>query len=213
MLTFIKQDIPSYVKGGWLMRKAYKIYEKLYKNIKQMHKKSLENHQSGASGNVLAEEMETLELDNIEHGDAAANDIVAEYHVISSEIETEEAREASERNDLKKTESAGGISNSSSSGKLSSNVSESSLLSHDVLERLLGSVSLGYGVFQLAISLIPPKLLKIIKFLGFDGDREMGLKALEFASQSKDMKAPLASYVVHLYFNISMYANVVLKAG
>ena len=59
--------------------------------------------------------------------------------------------------------------------------------------RLLGSVSFGYGLFQLCISMVPPKLLKVIEFLGFEGDRDTGLDALEFACQSDDMKAPLAT--------------------
>ena len=59
--------------------------------------------------------------------------------------------------------------------------------------RLLGSVSFGYGLFQLCISMVPPKLLKVIEFLGFEGDRDTGLEALEYSSQTDDMKAPLAT--------------------
>ena len=59
--------------------------------------------------------------------------------------------------------------------------------------RLLGSVSFGYGLFQLCISMVPPKLLKVIEFLGFEGDRDTGLEALEYASLTDDMKAPLAT--------------------
>ena len=39
------------------------------------------------------------------------------------------------------------------------------------IKRLLGSVSFGYGLFQIALSFVPPRIMKVIKFLGFEGDR------------------------------------------
>ena len=38
MLTFIPMDLSGYVKGGWLLRKAYKHYSKLHKEISSLHK-------------------------------------------------------------------------------------------------------------------------------------------------------------------------------
>ena len=63
----------------------------------------------------------------------------------------------------------------------------------EALDRLKGSVSFGYGLFHLCISMVPPHLLKIVNLLGFPGDRLQGLDALAYASESKDMKAPLAT--------------------
>ncbi|GLH10639.1 tetratricopeptide repeat protein 39C-like [Gryllus bimaculatus] len=63
----------------------------------------------------------------------------------------------------------------------------------DVVARLMAAVSFGYGVFQLCASLLPPSLLRLISFLGFEGDRQLGLAALMFARQGRDMRAPLAS--------------------
>lgn len=65
----------------------------------------------------------------------------------------------------------------------------------EALDRLKGSVSFGYGLFHLCISMVPPHLLKIINLLGFPGDRLQGLSSLMYASESKDMKAPLATWV------------------
>ena len=48
---------------------------------------------------------------------------------------------------------------------------------------------------NIVLSLIPPKLMKLANLLGFSGNRRLGLQALEFASQSQDMKAPLARSV------------------
>lgn len=63
----------------------------------------------------------------------------------------------------------------------------------EALDRLKGSVSFGYGLFHLCISMVPPHLLKIVNLLGFPGDRLQGLSALAYASESRDMKAPLAT--------------------
>lgn len=63
----------------------------------------------------------------------------------------------------------------------------------EALGRLKGSVSFGYGLFHLCISMVPPHLLKIVNLLGFPGDRHQGLASLAYASESKDMKAPLAT--------------------
>lgn len=71
--------------------------------------------------------------------------------------------------------------------------SGSAAVSPEALDRLKGSVSFGYGLFHLCISMVPPHLLKIVNLLGFPGDRGQGLAALAYASQSKDMKAPLAT--------------------
>lgn len=66
-------------------------------------------------------------------------------------------------------------------------------VTEDALNRLKGAVSFGYGLFHLCISMVPPNLLKIINLLGFPGDRLQGLSSLMYASESKDMKAPLAT--------------------
>lgn len=121
VLTFINQDIPSYIKGGWLLRKAWKCFEKSYKEISTIC--SLYKQENGSTN------------------------------------------------------------------------SNSSEMSEEVSFRLLGAVSFGYGVFQLVISMVPPKVLKLIEFLGFEGDRDVGLQALHTSSNSRDMRAPLATYV------------------
>lgn len=66
------------------------------------------------------------------------------------------------------------------------------VLSPLIVDRLLGSVNFGYGSFQLVMSIVPPKILKLIEFLGFEGDRDAGLSALDYTSKSRDMKGPLA---------------------
>ena len=68
-----------------------------------------------------------------------------------------------------------------------------SLLPPQIIRRLMAAVSFGYGIFHLAVSLLPPKLLNIIHFLGFEGDRQTGIQALHFSRQGPDMRGPLAT--------------------
>ncbi len=133
ILTFIGQDIPSYVKGGWLLRKAWKTYDKTYREIRDLY-------------------------DTV-HGIKTTN-----------------------RPTIKKSES-----------KTSFLTDMAEDIPADIINRLLGAVSFGYGTFQLCISMVPPKVLKIIEFLGFEGERDVGLKCLECSCESQDMKAPLAA--------------------
>lgn len=84
---------------------------------------------------------------------------------------------------------------SSETDNANHNVSAENGVTAEALDRLKGSVSFGYGLFHLCISMVPPHLLKIINLLGFPGDRLQGLSSLTYASESKDMKAPLATYV------------------
>nr|CAD7438282.1 unnamed protein product [Timema bartmani] len=78
----------------------------------------------------------------------------------------------------------------------------SSSISPEVVSRLMSAVSFGYGIFQLCISLLPPSLLKLIHFLGFEGDRQVGISALMFARQGQDMRAPLATLALLWYHTI-----------
>lgn len=72
----------------------------------------------------------------------------------------------------------------------------------DDVRRLMGAVSFGYGVFQLSISLLPPSLLKLISFLGFEGDRAMGVACLMHSRISSDMRAPLSTLGLLWYYTI-----------
>lgn len=57
----------------------------------------------------------------------------------------------------------------------------------------MGAVCFGYGVLQLGISLLPPSLLKLTNFFGFNGNRVGGISNLMYARKGTDMRAPLAT--------------------
>uniref|UniRef100_A0A3Q1FPT1 Tetratricopeptide repeat domain 39C n=1 Tax=Acanthochromis polyacanthus TaxID=80966 RepID=A0A3Q1FPT1_9TELE len=132
VLSFIKQELSSYIKGGWILRKAWKMYNKCYSDITQLQEGS--------------------------------------------------RRRASEQQAIPSQRADG--------------------ISPEALDRLKGSVSFGYGLFHLCISMVPPHLLKIVNLLGFPGDRHQGLSALTYASESKDMKAPLATLALLWYHTV-----------
>ena len=160
ILIFINQDITSYIKGGWCLRKAWKLYEKTLKEITQIHEraKKREGNPNPCTTNHSAHIV-----------------VVPEGIPNGGETPTRGSRSSSFGSD------------------------SGSLDGKDVVDlplttstRLVGSVSFGYGILKLVVSLVPPKILKLIEFLGFDGDRPSGLIHLDLASKTRDMKAPLA---------------------
>ncbi|KAF4097624.1 tetratricopeptide repeat protein 39C [Onychostoma macrolepis] len=142
VLSFVKQELSAYIKGGWILRKAWKMYNKCYSDISQLQE-ACRRHSSDQQG--------ALASDQANHNTSA--------------------------------ESGGRVT-------------------EEVLDRLKGSVSFGYGLFHLCISMVPPHLLKIVNLLGFPGDRHQGLASLAYASESKDMKAPLATLALLWYHTV-----------
>lgn len=78
-------------------------------------------------------------------------------------------------------------------------------LSLEATKRLLGAVSFGYGIFQICLSFMPPNILKLIKVFGFEGDRSVAIKAINFTSLSRDMRSPFADMILLWYlFTVSV---------
>ena len=140
--------LTAYIKGGWILRKAWKMYNKCYSDITHLQEGS---RRRASEQQVMPSPSLSSSSDPLQHH------------------------------------------RSSSPGPSPSQRLDS--ISPEVLDRLKGSVSFGYGLFHLCISMVPPHLLKIVNLLGFPGDRLQGLSALTYASESKDMKAPLATWV------------------
>uniref|UniRef100_A0A672JXH2 Tetratricopeptide repeat protein 39C-like n=1 Tax=Sinocyclocheilus grahami TaxID=75366 RepID=A0A672JXH2_SINGR len=142
VLSFVKQELSAYIKGGWILRKAWKMYNKCYSDISQLQE---------ACRRRSSDQQGVLASDQANHNTSA--------------------------------ESGGWVT-------------------EEVLDRLKGSVSFGYGLFHLCISMVPPHLLKIVNLLGFPGDHHQGLASLAYASESKDMKAPLATLALLWYHTV-----------
>ncbi|XP_070534555.1 tetratricopeptide repeat protein 39C-like [Ptychodera flava] len=61
MLTFAKQELSSYIKGGWQLRKAWKIYEKIFKEINSVTRKRRGIPESPSFDKPPAADVETAE--------------------------------------------------------------------------------------------------------------------------------------------------------
>lgn len=62
----------------------------------------------------------------------------------------------------------------------------------------------GYGVVQLCFSFLGSYLMKIANFLGFETDRKTALTALQYTSNSDDIRAPFADMVLVFYSTIGV---------
>lgn len=66
-------------------------------------------------------------------------------------------------------------------------------------EHDIGAVKLGFGGFSLAISMLPPKLLRLLSVLGFPSDRKAGLCAIEEALRGGGLRASVSGVLLLSY--------------
>jgi len=186
LLTFLKQGITDYIKGGYLMRRAWKLYDKCYYEI------------SAVGGPFL---MWAPELRGRGNGVDLPSDLddVEEAHDESVGVGVVSPLNPND-------------ATSYTLDKLSLNEEYGEGISPEALKHLQAAVSCGYGLFHLAISLVPPKLLKFCHLLGFSGNRDVGIQALNLASQSEDMKAPVARLTL-LWYHAVIRPFVALDEG
>lgn len=144
--------------GGWLLRKAWKIYEKVHREIS----KHFTDNQTNGKVKVDVDLNHTAILND---GMALSLSMlmclymyIYVYYIVDP------------TDDKSPTQSA--------VPPVNGEVTQTEVMSRETLNRLLGAVNFGYGMFQLGLSMLPEKVLKLIEFLGFQGDREAGLKAL-----------------------------------
>lgn len=184
-LIILNQDVKSYIKGGWYIRQAWKRYRKLYQEVLEMYTSVTGRDHDGLPSADLASSKrgvkkvvsDTYLVGHTTDGWGHDPDISREMSATDFESMREESDSVPDFSSLR-------------SGLAHMSVEE--------LNRLLGAVCFGYGIFRLFITLIPPKILWWIQFLGFEGDQDEGLALLEFTSQSDDVKAPIATYVIEM---------------
>ncbi|KAK4468056.1 hypothetical protein MN116_008231 [Schistosoma mekongi] len=69
-------------------------------------------------------------------------------------------------------------------------------------------VHLGVGAFNLMISMLPRRVLKLLEFVGFSGDRHFGLEQLRLGAEMQDsLRGPLCSLLLLAY---DLYATHML---
>ena len=60
-------------------------------------------------------------------------------------------------------------------------------------------VFFGLGVFNLVLGILPPRVLRIVKLLGFGGDRDEGLKQLHMCMEACGVRSVLAVVALLAY--------------
>ncbi|XP_075888475.1 tetratricopeptide repeat protein 39A [Nelusetta ayraudi] len=67
-------------------------------------------------------------------------------------------------------------------------------------EHLEGGISFGIGAFNLALSLFPPRILKLLEFAGFSGDKEFGLSLLRKGATGMNLRSMLCALLLLCYY-------------
>lgn len=71
-------------------------------------------------------------------------------------------------------------------------------------------VSMGIGSFNLMLSLLPSRVLRLMEFLGFSGDREVGLSELRQGAASNSLRSILCTLTLMMFH---LYITVILGTG
>lgn len=179
----------GYIKAGWILRKAWKMYNKCYNEITRLQEVC--HRRCSAPQGVLSFDQSKK--------NAPVPDTKAVCSSDDPDPEPEPSQDGSPVSEGPFAPDQPNNGHQASSSRTKHSSKSQPRLDYSVtaesLSRLKGSVSFGYGLFHLCISMVPPHLLRIINLLGFPGSRQEGLSALMYSSESKDMKAPLSTWV------------------
>ncbi|XP_026769909.2 tetratricopeptide repeat protein 39C isoform X1 [Pangasianodon hypophthalmus] len=198
VLSFVRQELSGYIKAGWILRKAWKMYNKCYNEITRLQE-ACQRRCSAPQGALSFAQSKQSQNASMPDPTAARSSECPEPESsqdCSLAPVSEGSRAPNQLNDSHKASSTRPKHGMKSQPRLDYSVTAESL------SRLKGSVSFGYGLFHLCISMVPPHLLRIINLLGFPGSRQEGLSALTYSSESKDMKAPLSTLALLWYHTV-----------
>ncbi|CAG0912558.1 unnamed protein product [Notodromas monacha] len=296
VLTFLGQNLQSYIRGGWMLRKAWIRYQDLFSKLRAMCCKFLGTHGQNIP-EFLRNELTTLM--NISLSDAAPDDSAPASASSSksqvfqdggSDINDENSNDSADDMNLEddeiydltelvtqktsEAEKAGRFDKEYGDVQIPSELEVSSILSQKTIRRLMimervlsssvpklssptssaspanklretrseyypktpdlscgtrvksisektvnglyhsmnpsaliglvSAVCFGYGLLQVCFSMIPPSLTRVTRILGFQGNKELGLRCLNFASYGQDMRAPFALLGLLWYHLVAM---------
>ncbi|XP_037396814.1 tetratricopeptide repeat protein 39B isoform X1 [Pygocentrus nattereri] len=80
----------------------------------------------------------------------------------------------------------------------------------DTFTQFEGGVKLGIGSFNLMLSLLPARILRLLEFIGFSGNREFGLAQLREGAASHSLRAILSALTLLFYHT---YVCLILGTG
>ncbi|KOC67783.1 Tetratricopeptide repeat protein 39C [Habropoda laboriosa] len=192
ILTLLQQEITGYVRGGWMLRKAWRVYQHAYSQISQIYKRTFGYNPSGFDTRCNTPRNDSSYSLNSPQSPGSSEWSIPSCND-SINKSTSLLSPSGLRSSLSMFLSLTGITSEQ----------QTPFVEPNEVSRLMSAVSFGYGIYQLCVSLLPPSLLKLIHFLGFEGDREAGLTALMNARCSKDMRASLATLSLLWYHTIA----------
>lgn len=231
ILTLLTQDISGMMRGSWLLKRAWKIYQSVYQEIYQLYRDSVD---ADVLHNLPHLKPATTTTTSLRHSSsnttvsstctnsdwsitsnestppvlaAPRKGIVQSFseYFLSSPSAAGDANDAATKKAKKwrrKSKKKEMPRSKSSPEDMRLNQESEDAIDPQVVQRLMGAVSFGYGAFQLAVSLLPPSMLKLVSFFGFEGDREMGLACLQFSRSTQDMRAPLSTIALLWYLTV-----------
>ena len=171
------------LKSGWSLRQAWNLYHKAYEELIQ------QIDQDVRKGRLTANEGALLLLDL--PCDETSRSISSSSLTASTSLNTVPSMSDS-RNVVDHAERVPDIVPPQHSVHSSKHAG---VTPHFLrLQQVMGSVCYGFGCFHLLLSLLPAHLIKWLKFLGFEGDVNIGIRALTYCTQTPDCKALLARY-------------------
>ncbi|XP_077004257.1 tetratricopeptide repeat protein 39B isoform X3 [Tamandua tetradactyla] len=83
-------------------------------------------------------------------------------------------------------------------------------LEQQFLSEFEGGVKLGIGAFNLMLSLLPARIIRLLEFIGFSGNRELGLKQLQEGASGRSMRSPLCCLTILAFHT---YISLILGTG
>jgi len=81
----------------------------------------------------------------------------------------------------------------------------SSLLHSPQRKDFEGGVHLGIGGFNLMLSLLPAKIVKLLEWVGFSGDKFIGLDHLDQGCRDQNLRSPMCAMVLLAYHSVITY--------
>ncbi|XP_047278787.1 tetratricopeptide repeat protein 39B isoform X3 [Homo sapiens] len=73
-----------------------------------------------------------------------------------------------------------------------------------------GGVKLGSGAFNLMLSLLPARIIRLLEFIGFSGNRELGLLQLREGASGRSMRSALCCLTILAFHT---YISLILGTG
>ncbi|XP_056609731.1 tetratricopeptide repeat protein 39A isoform X2 [Triplophysa dalaica] len=77
-------------------------------------------------------------------------------------------------------------------------------------KHLEGGVSFGIGAFNLTLSLFPARILKLLEFAGFSGDKELGISQLYTGATSHSLRSMLCALLLLCFYT---FLSFILGTG